>query len=49
MKDIKILLQKKKTKSENMVANDVRISQKLKNNCHLSIEKVITKCETIKI
>ena len=49
MKDIKILLQKKKTKSENMVANDVRISQKLKNNCYLSIEKVITKCETIKI
>ena len=33
MKDIKILLQKKKTKSENMVANGVRISQKLKNNC----------------
>ena len=49
MKDIKILLQKKKTKSENMVANDVRISQKLKNNCYLSIEKGITKCETIKI
>ena len=33
MKDIKILLQKKKTKSENMIANGVRISQKLKNNC----------------
>ena len=30
-KDIKIFLKKKKTKSEIMAVNDVRISQKLKN------------------
>ena len=31
MKGIKISLKKKETKSENMVANDIKISQNLKN------------------
>ena len=43
---MKILL-KKKTKSENMVMNDIKISQKLKNKGQLSIEKDIMKCKTI--
>ena len=37
-KDIKIFLQKKK-KSDNMVVNVTRISQKMKSNSLLSIEK----------
>ena len=43
MKDIKIL--GKKTKSENMVVNDIKISQKPKNKGQLKIEKDIVKCE----
>ena len=38
MKDIKILLKKKKTKSKNMGVNVIRIPQKLKNKDQLSIE-----------
>ena len=30
-KDIEIFLKKKKSKSENMVVNNIRISQKMKN------------------
>ena len=40
MKDIKIFLKKKKKKkSDNMVANDTKISQKMKNKSLLS-EKI---------
>ena len=31
MKGIKIFLKKRKTKSNNMVANDIKISRKMKN------------------
>ena len=36
---------KKKTKTENMVVNDINISQKMKNKTYLSIEKDIMKCK----
>ena len=39
MKDIKIFLKKKKKKSENMVVNVTKISQKMKNKSLLSTEK----------
>ena len=39
MKDIKIFLKKKKKKSENMVVNVTKISQKMKNKSLLSPEK----------
>ena len=45
MKDIKMLLKKKRTKSENMAVNDIRISQKTKSKNHLGIEKNIMKCK----
>lgn len=35
----------KKIESKNMIANDIRISQKLENKCLLSIEKDILKCK----
>ena len=41
MKDIKIFLKKKKKKSNNMVMNVTKISQKMKNKSLLSIEKNI--------
>ena len=34
-----MLLKKKRTKSENMAVNDIRISQKTKSKNHLVIEK----------
>ena len=40
VKDIKIFLKKKK--SDNMVVNDTKISQKMKTKSLLSIEKNIT-------
>ena len=40
-----ILLIMKKIESKNMIANDIRISQKLENKCLLSIEKDILKCK----
>ena len=45
MKDIKIFLMKKNKKSENMVMNDTKIYQKIKNKSLLSIEKNIVKSE----
>ena len=39
MKDIKIFL-KKKRKNDNMVVNDTKICQKMKNKSLLSIEKI---------
>ena len=45
MKDIKMLLKKKRTKGENMAVNDIRISQKTKSKNHLGIEKNIMKCK----
>ena len=48
VKGIKISLKKKKTENENMVANNRKISQKLKSKNWLSIEKCIMRCETIK-
>ena len=39
VKDIKVFLKKKKKKSDNMVMNDTKISQKMKNKSLLSIEK----------
>ena len=41
VKDIKIFLKKKKTKSDNMVVNVKKISQEMKNKSLLSIEKDI--------
>ena len=41
MKDIKIFQKKKKRKSNNMVWNVTKISQKMKNKSLLSIEKNI--------
>ena len=52
MKDIKIFLKKKKKKSNNMVMNVTKISQKMKNKSLLSIEKNIIelkKCQIILI
>ena len=46
VKNTKILLKKKKIKSENMVVNVTRISQKI-NRGYLSIEKGITNCQKI--
>ena len=45
VKDIKIVLKKKKKKSDNMVVNVTKISQKMKNKSLLSIEKNIIKRE----
>ena len=41
VKHIKIFLKKKKKKSDNMVANVTKISQRMKNKSLLSIEKHI--------
>ena len=41
MKGIKIFLNKIKTKSDNMVVNDIKISQKTKNKELLSIGKIL--------
>ena len=45
VKDIKIFLKENTTKSNNMVANDIRISNKMTNKGSISIEKDITKCK----
>ena len=39
VKTIKIFLEKKKKKSDNMVVNVTKISQKMKNKSFLTIEK----------
>ena len=49
VKGIKIFLKKEKTKRENVVANDMKISQKIKSKNQSNIEKHIMKCEKIKI
>ena len=41
--DIKVFLRKKKKKSNNMVLNDTKLYQKMKNKSLLSIEKNIIK------
>ena len=41
VKGIKVFLKKKKKKSNNMVVNDVKIYQKMKNKGFLSIEKIL--------
>ena len=46
-RDIKNLLKKNKTKSENMVVNNIRIPHKTGNKGYLSIEKDIMKCKEI--
>ena len=48
LKDIKIFLTKKKTEIENMIMNDIKISQKMKNKSQLNIEKNNFKCTKIK-
>ena len=45
VKDIKIFLKENTTKSNNMVANDIRISNKMTNKGSISIEKDIKKCK----
>ena len=40
VKNIKIFLKKKKKKSSNMVVNVTKISQKMKNESFLTIEKI---------
>ena len=45
VKDIKIFLKKKKKKSNKMVVNVTKISQKMKNKSLLSIEKNIVEWE----
>ena len=47
MKDIKILLKKKKTRRENMAVNAIKISQKMTTKNYLSKEKDVIKCEEI--
>ena len=44
-KDVKIFLKNKKKKSENIVVNVTKISQKMKNKSLLSIENNIIKRE----
>ena len=39
----------KKTGNDNIIAKDIKIYQKMKNKCCLSIEKDIMKCEKIKL
>ena len=41
VKDIKIFLQKKMKKSNSMIMNVTKISQKMKNKSFLSIEKIL--------
>ena len=43
MKDIKLFLRKKKKKHDNMVVNNTKIYQKMKNEILLSIKKNIIK------
>ena len=43
LKNIKVFLKKKKKKSDNMVVNDTKIYQKMKNKSWLSIEENIMK------
>ena len=43
MKDIKLFLKKEKKKSNNMVVNDAKVYQMMKNKSLLSIEKIIIK------
>ena len=45
VKDIKVCLKKKKNKSNNIVMNDTKIYQKMKNKSLLSMEKNIMKQE----
>ena len=45
MKDIKLFLQKKKKKCDNMLVNDTKLYHKMKNKILLSIEKNIIKRE----
>ena len=42
VKNIKIFLKKKKLKSNSMIVNVIKISQKMKNKSLLSIEKNVT-------
>lgn len=39
VKGIKMFLKMRKTESNNMVAKDIKISQEMKNESYLSIEK----------
>ena len=41
VKDIKVFLKKKKKESNNMVMNDTKTYQKMKNKSLLSIEKIL--------
>ena len=41
VKDIKIFLRKKKKKSDNVVVNITKISQKMKNRSLMNIEKIL--------
>ena len=43
VKEINIFLKKRKKKTDNMLLKDTKISQKMKNKSHLSIEKSIIK------
>ena len=43
MKNTKDVLKKEKKKSDNIVVNDTKIYQKMKNKSLLSIEKNVTK------
>ena len=49
VKGIKSFLKKSKLKSDNMVTNDIKISQKMKNESYLSIEKNIMKYVKMKM
>lgn len=45
MKDIMMFLKKRKIKSNHIIANNIKISQKMKNNSQFSIEKNAIKYE----
>lgn len=49
LRGTKIILENKSAKDENVVINDIKISQRLKNKSYLGIEKDITKSEKIKV
>ena len=43
VKDVKVFIKKKNEKSNNMVVNDKKVKQKMKNKSLVSIEKYIIK------
>ena len=47
LKDIKIFLKKRKSKSEDMVANNLRISQKMENKSYNFGHNILELCNVV--